>query len=91
MTERLLRQVQRRQEGASRVGIEGLQAMDLGQLSLREGRRGRGVVATLHRSSSPPIMFTEPNVGTRSATISPLIIRCSAATGGRHGGRHRTR
>ena len=34
---------------------------------------------------------TEPNVGIRSPIISPSIMRCSAATGGRHGGRQRTR
>src|SRR5207245_1939908 len=55
------------------------------------GARGAVALALAHRSSSPPIMLTEPNVGIRSATISPTIIRWSAASGGRHGGRHRTR
>ena len=53
---------------------------------VRGGRRRRA-----HRSSSPPIMLTEPKVGTMSATMPPSSIRWSAAIGGRHGGRQRTR
>src|SRR5439155_475574 len=86
VAERLLRHVEHRQERGPRVRIERLEATDLGEL--RVGKRdGAGT----HRSSSPPIMFTEPNVGMRSATIWPSIIRWSAAIGGKHGGRQRTR
>src|SRR5205807_242555 len=87
--EGLLRHVEHRQKRAPRVGVEPLQPADFAELRLGKGDGDAGGVA--HRSSSPPIMLTEPNVGIMSATISPTIIRWSAASGGRHGGRHRTR
>src|SRR5262249_10231516 len=76
VAERLLRHMEPGQERARGVGIERLQAPALGQLRVRDLRCSWDAVA--HRSSSPPIMLTDPNVGTRSATISPLIIWCSA-------------
>src|SRR5213078_5351127 len=97
VAERLLRQVEHGQERRPPVRIEPLEPVDFCQLLDRErdGCRGaRGCVRPIlspHRSSSPPIMFTEPNVGMRSATIPPSIIRWRAAIGGRHGGRQRTR
>src|SRR5207245_6510820 len=45
----------------------------------------------VHRSSSPPIMLTDPNVGVRSAIMSPMTSRGSADMMAKHGGRTRTR
>ena len=52
---------------------------------------GRVALGMRYRSSSPPIMLTDPNVGITSAIIYPSIILGRAATGGRHGGRQRRR
>ena len=75
--------------------VERLEAPHLGELGVREPDRPRGRPGgrrrRAHRSSSPPIMLTDPKVGTMSATIPPSSMRWSAAIGGRHGGRHRTR
>ena len=45
----------------------------------------------VHRSSSPPIMLTDPNVGVRSAIMSPIRSLGRADMMAKHGGRTRTR
>src|SRR5262245_1328185 len=45
----------------------------------------------VHRSSSPPIMLIDPNVGVRSAIMSPTRSLGSADMMAKHGGRTRTR
>ena len=50
-----------------------------------------GKLYRFHRSNSPAIMLMEPNVGTMSATCTPLIILLNPATKAKHGGRQRTR
>lgn len=45
----------------------------------------------IHRSSSPPIMLTDPNVGVRSAIMSPMRSLGRADMMAKHGGRTRTR
>ncbi len=45
----------------------------------------------IHRSSSPPIMLTDPNVGVRSAIMSPTRSLGRADMMAKHGGRTRTR
>ena len=45
----------------------------------------------LQRSSSPPIMFTEPKVGIRSASMSPSSSLWRADMMAKQGGRHRNR
>ncbi len=44
-----------------------------------------------HRSSSPPIILTEPKVGMMSARVPPLSIKGRAAIITKQGGRTRTR
>src|SRR5262249_21916573 len=44
-----------------------------------------------HRSSSPPIMLIDPNVGVRSAIMSPMRSFGKADMMAKHGGRTRTR
>ena len=90
--EGFLGQAEDGQERRLAVRIERLEPPDLRDLGLREAHRGPGGRRRrAHRSSSPPIMLTEPKVGTMSATMPPSSIRWSAAIGGRHGGRQRTR
>ena len=45
----------------------------------------------VHRSSSPPIMLIDPNVGVRSAIMSPMMSFGRADMMAKHGGRTRTR
>ena len=88
--ERLLGQAQHRQQRAPLVRVGRLELAHAPELLVGEDHRA-AARADAHRSSSPAIMLTEPNVGTMSATIAPSIIRGIAAVGGRQGGRQRTR
>ncbi len=60
-------------------------------VALKDFFRFRFEFGEVHRSSSPPIMFTEPNVGTTSAIIPPTRSFGSADMMAKQGGRTRTR
>ena len=53
--------------------------------------QGKGRHSETQRSHSPPIMLTEPKVGTMSAIMSPMSISRAACRLYQHGGRTRTR
>src|SRR2546425_2653246 len=80
MTEVLLDQPQERQHGCPWLVI----ALDNFPGLCLEGRE-------VHRSSSPPIMLTDPNVGVMSAIMSPIKSFGRADMMAKQGGRTRTR
>src|SRR5262249_60756072 len=76
----LPREPQQRQH--RRLGVF-VAAQDFFRLTLEVGK--------FHRSSSPPIILTDPKVGIMSAIISPVRILVRADMIAKHGGRTRTR
>ena len=80
--EGLLDQVQQRQQGRALLLVFG---------ENRLGRPAQLVKARNQWSSSPPIMLTDPKVGTTSASMSPVMSSGTAAMIGKQGGRTRTR
>src|SRR6266700_770197 len=80
ITQILLDQPQERQRGRARLIIA---PDDL--LGLRSER------SEVHRSSSPPIMLTDPNVGVTSAIMPPMSSLGRADMIAKQGGRTRTR
>src|SRR5437773_10881481 len=78
MAEVLLDQPQERQHGCARLVV-----------ALNNFPGSSVELCEVHRSSSPPIMLTDPKVGVKSAIMSPTTSFGRADMMAKHGGRTR--